>query len=43
MTLSVYYGEDGPRVQKPAGNGERPVIVNAITKSGWIFNNLVVV
>ncbi len=31
-----YYGEDGPWVQKPTGNGERLVIINAITKSGWI-------
>ena len=31
-----YYGEDGPWVQKPTGNGERLIILNAITKSGWI-------
>lgn len=31
-----YYGEDGPWVQKPTGSGERLIIVNAITKSGWI-------
>ncbi len=31
-----YYGEDGPWVQKPTGNGERLIIINAITKSGWV-------
>jgi len=31
-----YYGEDGPWVQKPTGNGERLIILNAITKSGWV-------
>jgi hypothetical protein len=31
-----YSGEDGPWVQKPAGKGERLIIVNAITKSGRI-------
>lgn len=31
-----YYGEDGPLVQKPTGKGERLIIINAITKSGWI-------
>ena len=31
-----YYGEDGPWVQKPTGKGERLIIINAITKSGWI-------
>ena len=31
-----YYGEDGPWVQKPTGKGERLIIVNAITKSGWV-------
>ncbi|WP_457551843.1 hypothetical protein [Desulfobacula sp.] len=31
-----YYGEDGPWVQKPTGKGERLIIMNAITKSGWV-------
>ena len=31
-----YYGEDGPWVQKPTGNGERFIILNAITISGWV-------
>ena len=30
------YGEDGPWVQKPTGKGERLIIINAITKSGWV-------
>ncbi len=31
-----YYGEDGPWVQKPTGKGERLIIMNAITKEGWV-------
>lgn len=31
-----YSTEDGPFVQKPTGNGERLVLVNAITKDGWV-------
>lgn len=31
-----YSDEDGPWVQKPTGKGERLIIVNAITKSGWV-------
>jgi hypothetical protein len=31
-----YSGEDGPWVQKPTGKGERLIIVNAITESGWV-------
>ena len=31
-----YYGEDGPWVQKPTGKGERLIIINAITKCGWV-------
>ncbi len=31
-----YFGEDGPWVQKPTGKGERLIIINAITKSGWV-------
>ncbi|MBU2646847.1 transposase [bacterium] len=33
-----YYGEDGPWVQKPTGNGERLIIMNAITRDGWVPN-----
>lgn len=31
-----YSGEDGHWVQKPTGKGERLIIINAITKSGWV-------
>jgi len=31
-----YSGENGPWVQKPTGKGERLIIINAITKSGWV-------
>ena len=31
-----YSGEDGPWIQKPTGKGERLIIINAITKSGWV-------
>ena len=31
-----YSDEDGPWVQKPTGKGERLIIVNAITKFGWV-------
>ncbi len=31
-----YSGEDGSWVQKPTGKGERLIILNAITKSGWV-------
>jgi len=31
-----YSGEDGSWVQKPTGKGERLIIVNAVTKSGWV-------
>lgn len=37
-----YYREDGPWVQKPTGNGERFVIINAITKTGWVPNAKVI-
>jgi len=33
-----YFGEDGPEVNKPAGKGERLIVVNAITIDGWIDN-----
>ena len=31
-----YSGEDGPWVQKPTGKGERLIIVNAISETGWV-------
>lgn len=31
-----YLDEDGPWVQKPTGKGERVIILNAITKDGWV-------
>jgi transposase len=31
-----YVEEDGPWVQKPTGKGERLIIMNAITKDGWV-------
>ena len=31
-----YSSEDGPWVQKPTGSGERLIIMNAITKNGWV-------
>lgn len=31
-----YSTEDGPWVQKPTGQGERLIIMNAITKDGWV-------
>ena len=31
-----YSTEDGPWVQKPTGNGERLIIINAISKDGWV-------
>lgn len=33
-----YFREDGPWIQKPTGNGDRFIIVNAITKNGWVTN-----
>ena len=36
--MSWYSGEDGPWVQKPTGKGERLIIINAITKNGWVTN-----
>lgn len=37
-----YSREDGPWVQKPTGNGDRFVIMNAITKDGWVPNAKVI-
>ena len=37
-----YSGEDGPWVQKPTGKGERLIIMNAITREGWVPNAKVV-
>lgn len=31
-----YSSEDGPWMQKPTGKGERLIIMNAITKDGWV-------
>lgn len=33
-----FSSEDGSLIQKPTGNGERLIIVNAITKDGWVPN-----
>jgi len=37
-----YYDDDGPWIQKPTGKGERLIIMNAITKDGWVPNAKVV-
>ena len=37
-----YSGEEGPWVQKPTGKGERLIIINAITKSGWVSGSKLV-
>jgi len=37
-----YSREDGPWLQKPTGKGERLIIINAITKDGWVPNAKVV-
>ncbi len=31
-----YSNEDGPWIQKPIGKGERLIIINAVTKDGWV-------
>lgn len=31
-----YFDDDGPWIQKPTGKGERLIIMNAITKDGWV-------
>ena len=31
-----YYDDDGPWIQKPTGKGERLIIMNAITREGWV-------
>lgn len=33
-----YSTEDGPWVQKPTGKGDRLIIINAISKDGWVPN-----
>lgn len=33
-----YHSDDGPLIYKPTGNGERLIIMNAITKDGWVPN-----
>jgi len=37
-----YSSEDAPLIQKPTGQGERLIILNAITQSGWVPNAKVV-
>ena len=37
-----YNGEDDPFMQKPTGKGERLIILNAITKDGWVPNAKVI-
>ena len=37
-----YSGEDGAWIQKPTGKGERLIIMNAMTKDGWVPNAKVV-
>ncbi len=37
-----YYEQDGPDVNKPAGKGERLIVVNAITLDGWVNNGQLV-
>jgi transposase/predicted transcriptional regulator len=34
--LVWYFDDDGPWIQKPTGKGERLIIINAITKDGWV-------
>jgi transposase len=31
-----YFDDDGPWIQKPTGKGERLIILNAITRDGWV-------
>lgn len=31
-----YFDDDGPWIQKPTGKGERLIIINAMSASGWI-------
>ena len=33
-----YFTDDGPGVNKPSGKGPRIIIVNAVTKEGWVPN-----
>ena len=33
-----YSNDDGAWIQKPTGNGERLIIINAITRNGWVKN-----
>lgn len=33
-----YFDEDGPEVNKPAGKGQRLIVVDAITREGWVQN-----
>ena len=36
MISKKYSDEDGPWVHKPTGIGPRLIIINAITKNGWV-------
>jgi len=31
-----YFDDDGPWIQKPTGKGDRLILINAITKDGWV-------
>ena len=31
-----YFDDDGPWIQKPTGKGDRLIIMNVITKDGWV-------
>ncbi|MDZ7695379.1 MAG: hypothetical protein U5R49_00120 [Deltaproteobacteria bacterium] len=33
-----YFDDDGPEVNKPAGKGQRLIVVDAITREGWVQN-----
>ena len=33
-----YFGEETPLISKPTGKGERLIIINAISSSGWVPN-----
>jgi transposase len=33
-----YFDDDGPEVNKPTGKGQRLIVVDAITREGWVQN-----
>ncbi len=37
-----YFEEDGIIIGKPTGKGDRLIIINAITKDGWVPNTKLV-